>query len=208
MKKLLIVLALVTAFAIPSFADFFNINLSGGYTTLTMAKANTFIQSTADSFVLNPSATKLGNGFYGALDLNFAILPVLMFGPRVEYIYAPEAKASGTGSETLPVLGTVSGTITDTFGASLIPIMLGISYKLSLPGLPLSLKAGVYGGYGLAYAYQNINMSVTGVTIPGVDIPFTGSGFVGEALLSVDFSVAPFTSFGLNFGYRTAISLK
>jgi len=48
MKKILIAIVLATALAVPSFANFFNINLSGGYTTLAMTQVNNEIQDFAN----------------------------------------------------------------------------------------------------------------------------------------------------------------
>src|SRR5208337_2537707 len=108
-----------------------NINLSGGYTTLAMTQVNNEIQDFANLLsasiiagggTATTSVTKLGNGYYVALDANFAILPVLMIGPRVEFVNAFEGKAESSGSVTIPLLGTVPETITDKYGVSLIPI--------------------------------------------------------------------------------------
>jgi len=127
-----------------------------------------------------------------------------MIGPRVEFVNAFEGKAESSGSVTIPLLGTVTETITDKYGVSLIPIMLGISYDASFPMVPISVKGGIYGGYGIATAYSDLSASEAGISAPAENETMSGSGFVGEILLSGDYSFAPFFSLGLNVGYRIA----
>jgi len=211
MKKILIAVALLAVLVSPSFADIFNINLSGGYTSLTMQNVNNDNQTKVNNINATPDLSakcdKLGPGYYAALDLNFAVLPVLMFGPRVEYIGSFPAKFTETGNLSLNIPGygteSGSGSITDNFGVSLLPIELGFSYKLGFPLVPISFKAGVYGGYALAFAYTSTTESIGPYASPAINVPYTGGAFVGEALASVDLSVAPFVTLGLNIGYRT-----
>ncbi len=198
MKRFLITLVLATVLAIPSFANNFNISLSGGYTTLIMAKVNEFVQSIQNSAGGWGTVTNLNSGYYAALDANFTVLPSLTIGPRIEFVNAMAGEYNFSGY--VPTFGQLS--FTDSFGASLIPILLGISYSTYFPHI--SVKYAVYGGYGFAAAYNNASFFMPASGQLTENIPLSGSGLVGEILVSGDYSFARFFSIGLNLGFRMA----
>ncbi len=180
----------------PSAEPIFNISVSGGYTYASMAKVNSVLQNdqnAANGGILNTGS----NAFYVALDINFPVFNGIKIGPRIEYINVFEGNYKDVNT-------TWGVNDWDDFGASMIPIYLGISYSYGFGDTPLSVAGGIYGGCGFANGYRNINVTLLNVNLASGDIPLYGSAFAGEILLSGDYNFSKNISLSLNFGYRLA----
>jgi hypothetical protein len=78
-------------------------------------------------------------------------------------------------------------------------MMLGLTFDIGLPLSDLSLRAGVFGGYGMAkLATETKSGSST------VSSGSSGGGFVAEGDLQLRYEMIPLLSLGLDLGYRLA----
>ncbi|MES2201695.1 MAG: outer membrane beta-barrel protein [candidate division FCPU426 bacterium] len=165
----------------------------GGYTTLSMASVNSeFSKSEKDDKDNNETTalTPFGSAYYVGAEAGLSLAPFLKAGPRVEYIHG-----SASYSHT-PLLGTANKT---TYDAELVPVLLGLSADVALPGTGITLKGGVYGGYGMATLRStNTNGSTT------TNSTSTGANFMGEIAAQVLLRLIPSVHLGLDLGYRMA----
>jgi hypothetical protein len=133
------------------------------------------------------NVTNLGTGISGMVDLDVVLAPVLMAGLRGGYIYCMPASAEYLLYPTT------------TINASLIPVEAGVTANLEIPNVPLSIMAGIYGGYGFAaasYKYDALGSSAT--------FPYSGNGFIGEAVATINYKLSSSLSLNINGGYRLA----
>jgi len=207
MKKLLVVIVLLSFFCVSSFAVI-NIGVSGGYASVAMTEVNKELDDFADSMKLmgfTPSVTKLGHGLYANLDLSLGVIPFVNFGVRTGILYCFQGKISIDGDLSsipwLPPLGT--GTISYTYDALLIPVMGGLGLNVGLPGMPFSINAGVYAGYGFSIVSEGGNIKTATLNIPFNPV-YNGGGFVMDAGIGFSFSILPLISATLNIAYKLA----
>jgi|DewCreStandDraft_4_1066084.scaffolds.fasta_scaffold10999_1 hypothetical protein len=205
MRKLALAFVLLSFLYVSSFAVI-NIGVSGGYASVAMTEVNKNLdkfESDMKNLGLSPSVTKLGHGLYGNLDLNFGFIPFVNLGLRTGILYCFQGKTSIEGdlSAIYPSLGT--GTISHTYDALLIPIMAGLGLSVGLPGIPFSINAGVYGGYGFSIVSEGVNIKSGSINIPYNPI-YNGGGFVMDAGIGFSFSMLPFISATLNVAYKLA----
>jgi hypothetical protein len=186
----------------PVFAGF-ELGVSGGYTLVSMKNLNSNIDTVynkaiSDPTVLFASKQHVTDGLFGCLDAGYSFIPGLSAGARFEYLCTLDAqmKVNTTG-----FLTTTAATA--DISASLIPVMAGVSYTYSLPGLPLSIGAEVYAGYGFADLSINTDMEtgyLAGTTVESFD----GGCFVFDSAFKINYIFNQLFSAGLNIGYRTA----
>jgi hypothetical protein len=188
MRKSILTLALAAVLglaAVPAKA-FFEANLSGGYTTLKMDDVNAALAAPGSS-----NATSINSGFYVAADAGIAVFPFLKIVPRVEYVQASQGKTTfGSG-----LLATDY-----TLDANIVPMELGLAVDAGLPLTGLSVRGGLFGGYGMA-------TGMTVAKVQGVTTSTTllqGGGFTAEAVADLRYEIFSIVSLGLDAGYRLA----
>jgi hypothetical protein len=178
---LTLALAVLTGFSATPAKAFFEANVSGGYTTVAMGEVNDRM-----SAVTGADVTKISSGYYIAADAGISVFPFIKLVPRVEYIAANQGAVKTTGSST-------------TIDTNLVPLELGLATDVSLPLTGLSVRGGVWGGYGMATA-MTAN-TVSGVTITNL---YQGNAFTAEVLGALRYDIIPLTSLSLELGYRMA----
>lgn len=136
------------------------------------------------------SVTVMGPSVAGMLNLDMVVSPFLFAGVRTGYVYCMPGSAKYL-LETIEV----------TENASLIPLEAGVTANIEIPGVPVSLMAGVFAGYG--YAMSSVKTEVE-LTDSVFTQPYTGGGFVGEAVATVNFKVSSSLSVNINGSYRLA----
>jgi hypothetical protein len=197
MKKFITIGLLACAFASTAFAaeagagdapyQTVRLGVSVDYTTVAMDQVNKDLNK-------GGNITKLVSGITGMADFDVILLPFLMVGARAGYLYCFPASAS---------YNYVLFNQTTTFNASLIPLEAGLIANFEIPASPVAIMAGVFGGYGFAFASVKNDISALGQTATFTQ-PFNGGGFVGEALAVVSYKLASTLSLNINGGYRLA----
>jgi opacity protein-like surface antigen len=196
MNRKLQAIALVAAMGSASSAKaLIDANVFGGFATVAMGDVNNAIDkgdaANKSAGYSDVTSSKFGNGYYVGADLGISMLPFLKIGPRVEYVQAQASQGY-----------TASGLkITNDITAALAPMMLGLSVDAGLPLTGLSLKGGVYGGYGIA---KTLSTYKSGSAVIGTTA--SGGGFVTEVVGEARFGlpIIPFFSIGLDLAYRMA----
>ena len=138
--------------------------------------------------------TNLNSGVSGMLDLDLAVAPFLTIGARGGYFSCAPASAS---------YNYLVYDQTTTINTSLIPLEIGLGTNFAIPATPLSIMAGIYGGYGFASASIKNEISALGQTAT-VTQPYTGGGFVGDLLAAINLRLFSALSLNINGGYRLA----
>jgi len=183
MRKNLLSMALIAALVVPSLAkaSFVDASLFGGYTILGMSDVNNDLELMANP---GDTVTKFGGGYYAGLEAAFTVMPFLKIGPRVGLV-------AGSGKYA-------STTITLNEDATLIPLEVGVSTDWAFPLTGVSIKGGLYAGYGMG----TFKRTATGAFVG--EESSSGSGFVAEADVQARYSIIPLLSLGLDLGYRLA----
>jgi hypothetical protein len=162
-----------------------SIGLWGGYTTTDMTDVNDNVKN------LMPlgSITKITDGYSLAADFLFEVSPHLSIGPRVEYVYPNQGKA------TSPVFLEYKQTL------YLIPVLVGGRYAF-VDNKNFNLSFGLFGGVGLGYGDSKSILAVA----PSLETEtkYDGSDFAGDAMLGAQFSLGHNVYLGLDLGYRMA----
>lgn len=202
MRKLLILIATVLFFAVPSFA-ILHIGISGGYTYSSLAELDSYWEKVktdaqANSFGASADWQGYGNGVFGNIDLNFNLDKNLHIGARSGIQYIFPSKFTGVREIDVPPVFWIP-TETDTYNI-LIPIEGGISYLLTFGDSAVSIKAEAYAGYGLAYNGQDTryNGSSPFLTL------YSGGGFMADVSGAIELKLLPVLTISLNGGYRWA----
>lgn len=182
---LTLALAVLAGFSATPAKAFFEANVSGGYTTLAMGEINDRIKALGTT-----SSTPINSGYYVAADAGISVFPFIKLVPRVAFIQAADGVIKNPGYE-------------NTTSFNLVPLELGLSTDVSLPMTGLSVRAGVWGGYGMATALSSTK--IFGATVTNL---YQGSGFVGEALAAIRYDIFPLTALSLELGYRMAAISK
>ena len=180
----------LTAFAFDSGAapdQTTRIGVTADYTWTTMDQVNKQLNK-------GTKVTPLHSGITGMLEFDIVLVPFLMVGARGGYLYCLPASAS---------YNYVLYNQTTTINTSLIPVEAGVSAITELPATPISITAGVYGGYGFAFSSFKNDISASGRTSAFTQ-PFSGGNFIGEVLAAINFKVSSAVSFNVNGGYRLA----
>jgi hypothetical protein len=207
MKKLLTAVVLLLSFSVCSFA-LVNVGVSGGYASVAMTDFNNYLDENSKDLKdagFNPSLTKMGSGLYVNLDLNFGVMPILNLGIRSGVLYCFQGKMTSDIDLGVidPSLSSYSGSLSETFDALLIPVMGGLGLNIGLPGMPFSVNAGIYAGYGFSTVSDNANMNITPFNISANPV-YTGGGFVMDAGIGLNFPILPFFNASFNVAYRLA----
>lgn len=207
MKKFLLSVALLSLFAIPSFA-LLHVGVSAGYAYANMDQMNNAWETAkadAQAASLPSEVQKFGNSIFVNADLGIGLLPLLNIGPRVGLQYVLPVKNSVTyinpfnTSETLTTENTIS--------SMLVPLELGVSANIGIPMLPISVTVGGYAGYGLAFGLDQtkITSNVSGTPELSYAVPYDGGGFMADLSAAVEWNIVPFINLSLNAGYRYAL---
>lgn len=191
MKKILTAALLVCVFALPVFAEdklykTVRVGFDIDYTMPAMDQVNTQISSGGNDVV------EINAGIAGMLDIEVAMAPFIMAGIRGGYVYC----FPGSASYLLDFNN-------QTVNAALIPVEIGVSTNFDLASTPISIMAGIYGGYGFAMASYENNYDILGVTAKSIQ-PFDGAGFIGEFMASINYRMESGLSVNINGGYRLA----
>lgn len=184
-SRILLFLALCLP-ALKASASFFDVSGFGGYTTLAMGDVNTDLKNYASA--KGYSYTAVQNGYYVGADALLTLFPFVKFGPRIEYVQGSTGSITGAG-------------VSDNLSSDLLLYELGLSTQLDLPLTGLSLKAGVFAGYGEAGTELSTGGSAYGQAFSEYGL---GGGFVGEAVVDVNYALFMGLSCGLDLGYRYA----
>jgi hypothetical protein len=165
------------------------LTLNVDFTTVSMKQAN-------DAMNDDYAVTKLGAGVIGTFDIEIAVYPFLMLGPRAGYLYCFPA----TSEHVLPgPLNTKT-----SMDVSLIPVEAGATLRFGLPGTAISLSAGAFGGVGFAHVVNNVDVINAGSQTSSYVQPYDGLGFCGEINAAVEIKIAKNVDFNVNAGYRLA----
>jgi tetratricopeptide (TPR) repeat protein len=116
-----------------------NISVFGGFTTVAMGKFNDMINNFTGTGI---TKGLMGPAFNIGAGAGFAVIPGLYIGPRFEYIGASAVTTGGTDSLLYEI--------------SLVPLLAGATYTLSLEGAPVDLSGLLYLGYGFWGLYKHI----------------------------------------------------
>jgi hypothetical protein len=163
------------------------ISVFGGFTTVTMAKANGLIEGYSGTGV---TLGLLGPGFIVGGQAGFAVIPGLYLGPRIEFISA----SSRTSAKTF------LGDWAFDYTTSIIPLMAGATYLVPVSEGAINLGGQLYLGYGLA----NASMDWSGTASASPTLKLGGGGLVIDAGATVAFNITDIVSLGLVLGYRMA----
>jgi hypothetical protein len=210
MKKQLFfsMLALLLIFAPAIIADT-HLGISAGYSYATMDDMKAGLDQMKDTALnLTPTSHvdmgKFGDSIYANIDLDVGFNDYLSIGPRFG------------GQYVLPVNITITDpsdpsiTTSNAYSAALVPVEVGLKVKFKLPVAPILVTAGVYGGYGLAFVTQGVNIAVnSGYSIPGYTPAiynnlYQGGGFMADGLATAELMLGDNYSIGVNLGYRKA----
>lgn len=201
MKKLLVLLALVVLCATPSYA-LLHVGVSGGYAYANMDQLNNAMEEAkkdAEAQGGTASVQKFGNSIFVNGDIGIGIIPFLHIGPRVgmQYVFPVES--------TTDIAGILKETT--KISSMLVPLELGVTLNLGIPLSPISITAGGYAGYGLAYGLQETTTTDILNVLPEVSykIPYNGGGFMADVAAAIEFNIAPFINLSINAGYRYAL---
>jgi hypothetical protein len=138
--------------------------------------------------------TNLNSGISGMLDLDVAVAPFLTLGARAGYLNCAAASAT---------YDYLVYNQTTTLNTTLIPLEVGVGTNFAIPATPISIMAGVYGGYGFASASLKEDFNALGQTA-SVTEPYTGGGFVGDLAAAINLQLFSALSLNINGGYRLA----
>lgn len=205
MKKLFVLISLALLSCAPLFSGTLHIGISGGYSYSNMDDLNAAWEKAKEAALGNSqtaSYTEFGNSVWGNLDMNFVFSAPLAAGARTgaQYVFPM------TFTETLDFHYsgvTYTATSVDrTFHAVLVPVMAGISAKIKIPDTESGITFSAYGGWGLAYAFEQYESSL----VPGYSfgVIYEGGGPTADLSVSTEIPVLPFILISLNAGYRFA----
>lgn len=197
MKKLSVLLVSLLFLAVTVSADF-NLIVSGGYEMLSMQAFNENISDlseTRDIIFTDSTADLVSHAVYGTLDIMIPVFPFLSVGPRLGYTYGLQGKIDSRTNN--------DNNIVTVFDSSMIPLELGANINLQLPGSTLSLIAGGYAGYGLAFMNIKQTNTFLGYSDSGA-VSYMGGGLMFDITGAVNFKVSKSMDFGFNIAYRIA----
>ncbi|PKL92099.1 MAG: hypothetical protein CVV21_04945 [Candidatus Goldiibacteriota bacterium HGW-Goldbacteria-1] len=197
MKKFLAAAMIVCVFALPAIAEdavnnedkpykTINVGLDIDYTMPAMNQLNAQLNDGGSN------VREMNAGIAMMLNVDAAMAPFIMVGLRGGYIYCLPAGAD-----------YLFETVKQTINAGLIPVEIGVITNFSMASTPISIMAGIYGGYGFALASYETKYDILGVTAESVQ-PFDGAGFVGELMGKVNYEMVSGINVNINAGYRLA----
>jgi len=199
MKKILLVLAVFFALSVPSFA-LLHVGVNAGYAYANMDHLNNaweyVKQQTPESYG-TAKATDFGNSIFVNADVGLGLLPFLNVGPRTGLQYVFPATFELTADYGM---GQIN--YKETITTMLIPAELGVSANIAIPLTPFSVTAGIYGGYGFAFATREITTNTLSISDITFTQPFNGGGFMADASAALEMNILPFINISLNGGYR------
>lgn len=170
-----------------SFNESFKIGFDVDYTMLAMDNVNSELNK-------GTSVTEVNSAIAPILNFDVALAPFLFIGARTGYLFCMPGKST---------YNLLLYNLTSTLHSSFLPLEAGLNIKLQVPATPISINAGIYGGYGFAFASYKNDESLLGQTSTFTQ-PFNGGGFTGEAIARVNFQSASALSLNVNGGYRLA----
>jgi hypothetical protein len=168
------------------------IGVTMDYTLAAMEQVNGQLNKGVD-------VTKVGPGFTGMLEFDKFIVPFLFVGARAGYLFCLPGSVS---------YNYVLYKQTTTVNTSLIPLEAGVSVNFDLPATPISINAGIYGGYGFAFAQYKNDISPLAGQSSTFTRPFNGGSIIGELPVAVNLKLFSALSINLNGGFRYAKILK
>jgi hypothetical protein len=128
------------------------------------------------------------------VEADIGLAPFLMVGVRAGYLHCMPASVH---------YNYVLYDQTTTLNASLIPLEAGLSVVFEVPATSLSLMAGVFGGYNFARASYKSEIIASNQT-ETITLPYTGGGFIGELIATINLKMNSLLSLNVNGGYRFA----
>ncbi len=200
MKKTLVLFFLLFLVSVPSYA-LLHVGVNAGYAYANMDQLNNAWEDAKKEAQENSGSAKIsdfGNSVYVNADLGLGLLPFINVGPRagIQYVFPSTIDYDAGGFK-----------YKETITSLLVPAELGISTNIAIPLTPFSVTAGIYGGYGFAFATKQIstNMDFAGGTLPyefSVTQPFNGGGFMADASAALEINILPLINLSINAGYR------
>jgi len=205
MKKILI-LFFAVVIALPAYAGI-GISLWGGYTSVDMQEVNNHIgevESGIKSSGLTPTVDTYKHAGFASLDIDFKLLPAITAGARGSVVICAPASAEVTGDLTSIDPSYGAGSLSYNMNGVLLPLMGGVKVVLGAPVSPFEITASVHAGYGLYFITRGISLDSDVGGKARADIPYIGSGFVGEATAGVTAGIVPLIDIVAYGGYRIA----
>ena len=187
-KQILILLTLMLTFSVGTVrADFVQLGVFGGYTTVAMGDLNDTIKLVNEGEAGGEaSVTEAKNGFIVGLDGHVKPFPFLMFGARLEYIGVNPAKLEMDG-------------YSQQMDLSLLPLMVGLKAHIKPPLTGLNFCVGAHIGYAIAGG--KMKQKAMGQS---VDVGINGGGLVTELMGELEYTIFPLIKLDLMLGYRMA----
>jgi hypothetical protein len=173
-----------------------------GYTRVSMGQVNHALEGFKSfletiSIPTGPNGIKVtphNNAVNAGLDAGFSVAPGLSLAARVEYI-------GSTGkvyfdSREIATLDNIDF----RWDASIVPVMLGLSYDYSLGNSGFTVGAGAFGGYGFASSSFVINENPVFVS----HTDYSGGAITSDFIAKLGYKLNPVT-LNIQLGYRSAL---
>jgi hypothetical protein len=190
MRKFIIAALFSVLFVCKSFAGEFGIWM--GYTGFKMDDVNNALKTAAGPA---GAVTEVNNGSLYAFDLLFDVAPQLLIGPRIEGLSANRGEASR-------VIDFLDATYVKQ-DVSLVPVMIGAKYIIKDLGRGVELNGKLFTGPGFGYSRTEA-VTFAGGFVTENDAEYSGTGWVTEPMLGMNFMMTPFSDLALDLGYRFA----
>lgn len=194
MRKLLLSALLLAGSAR---AEFLNVAVFGGYSTVSFASVNSALKDALAG--TTGSVTEGSSGWLGGVDLNFSVFPFVKLGLRADYLSVNQMLLKSKITYFSPPLEYET-----TFDPSLTSGLVGLTVGTSLPLTGLSISGSVYGGAGVAAVPSSTKLNGTKVWATFLG----GTGFVAEGDVKIRYELISLVGFALSLdgqgGYRYA----
>jgi len=202
MKRILLTLFTVTALSFPLYASLLHVGVNAGYAYASMEDLNNSwedAKEAAKNDGRDATISSFGHAIFVNADLDIGLVPIISFGPRVGFQYVLPV----TYEESV-YIDPVTATVKEEFNAMLVPVLFGAAANIGLPGMPFSLTAAIYGGYGFGFASRGVELPSGTPYLTKYSTLYQGGGFMADAAAAVEFAVLPFITLSVNLGYRWA----
>jgi hypothetical protein len=199
MKKLLLLVAIVSTFSFASYAEGMKLGLWTGYASVSMSDLN------------KGASTKSSNGLIIGADYDYSINDNFSVGPRISYLSANQGKANYEyNSYYYDYYGysyTSKVVAKETYDPSLTSIMVGGKYKREISD-KIDVNGAIYVGYGIGTVKDKLNLDwyYNNVLLVSSSYNDNLDGNCVTADLSVggEYKLNDMLSIGLNLGYTLA----
>lgn len=202
MKKNLVFTVLLSFFSCNVFAADILLDVSAGYTAVSMESINTDLQSAYDGLNLDSRPEHqnipMGGGYYASLAAGFALNKGLYLAAKASYISAFEGKVLGRDTSA-PIGHTI------TYSGTMIPVMAGLVYVANIGSVKVGGEA--FAGWGFV---SSLGHTLYESSSPDLeyDIKGTGGCFTADIAGKASFALAKWISAGISAGYRLATATK